>query len=266
MDDIDMEAAQESDEMSDTADLGTNSVEPRENKMVELKPFNFLDHPHDVRQQILRRMLVSDEPIKPFWNLGALEVAAEVSSKENFTTVLVAFAGNKELLDEATTILYGENSFKLQHAKVSLWWLKRIGSNISKIKTLTILPEEGVMDRFRTRFETLWYEIIHVLKVQHRLQYLQISFVNWTNRVDDRDGLDPAKIVYILEPRYALIRTLLSFRGLGKAVIKPGEFVNKYCAGLLEVALVLDPGQTTREVIAMEKDVAEPKKAKYLFT
>lgn len=259
IEDYDTNSVEESHETSSTA----NSVETPDKKSVDIKPFNFLGCPDDVRQRILRCILVSDKLIKPYWNFGALEVAAKVSGKENLNTLLVAFAGDKKLIDEATTILYGENTFKLQHAKVSLWWLKRIGSNISKIKHLIISVEEGVMDHFGTRFETLWYSIFLLLKAQHKLQSLRVNFSKWTHRVDN--GLDPNKDNYVLEPRYGLIRTLLNFRGLDMAKITPGPYATKYITNLLEDALVLDHGQTNKEMIELEEDIQGPKRAKYIM-
>lgn len=262
--DREKEAAREPNKTSITADLGTNPVEPPDNKIIEIKPFNFLGWPDNVRQHVLRCILVSDKPIKPYWNVGALEVAAENSGKENFTTILAAFAGNKKLIDEATTILYGENIFKLSHAKVSLWWLKRIGSNISKIKRLVISVEKGVMDQFGTRRETLWYSIFLLLKAQHKLKYLKVSFNQWDFLVDEADGLDPDKDVYIWEPRYAVLRTLLSFRGLDEAVMKPGKYVSRCHTSVLEEALVLAEGQTNQDVIELEKVIQGPIRTKYL--
>ena len=106
---------------------------------VELEPFDFLSLPDRVRQQILRAALVSHKQISPYWNLGALEVAAHHSNVGNYTEMVAAFAGNRELVDQATTILYSENHFHLKSAELSLWWLKRIGSNISKIRNLAIV-------------------------------------------------------------------------------------------------------------------------------
>ena len=263
--DHEQKPAKEPNETSNTADLRTSTVESSNNKKVEYRPFNLLGCPDNVVHQILRCVLFSDEQIKPFWNVGALEVAAEQSGKENFTTVLVAFAGSKKLVDEATTILYGENVFKLQHAKVSLWWLERIGSNISKIKRLAISVEEGVMDQFGTRSETLWYSIFLLLEAKHRLQCLKVSFAEWGNGVDDGDGLDPDRDIYVWEPRYGILRTLLSFRGLELAFITPGPYVGECYAELLEDALIMSPGQSNEELTEFEQEVEEPKRTKYLF-
>ena len=242
-----------------------NSVETLPNQTVDIKPFNFLGCPDNIRQRILHYILVvRNRPINPYWNLGALEVAAKDSGKENLNTLLVAFAGNRKLVDEATTVLYGENTFMLRHAKVSLWWLKRIGSNISKIKRLIIEVEEGVMDHFGTRLETLWYSIFLLLKAEHKLQILRVIFSKWTNQQYD-DGLDPNKDNYVLEPRYGLIRTLLSFRGLDRADIRPGPYVSRYITELLEYALTLDHGQADRDMIELEEDIQGPKRTKYLM-
>lgn len=246
-------------------DFRTNPVETPDNNKAKIKPSNLLDYPDDILRQILRYVLVRDSHIRPYWNFGATEVTAEESCKENVNPILVAFAGNKKLIDEATTIFYGENAFKLRHAKVSLWWLKRIGPNISKIKRLVLSVEEGVMDQFGTRFETLWYSILLLLEAQHKLECLKVNFANWTCKVDGRDGLDPKEDIYIWEPRHGVIRTLLGFRGLDMATVTPGKYLSDYSAELIEDALVLSPGQTNNELLALEDFVRERKRTKALF-
>ena len=257
-----MQKAHEPNEMSNTADLRMDPTESPNNKK-ETQLFNYVGCPDNVRQQILRYLLLSDEHIQPYWNFGSLEVAAHMSSRENFTTMIVAFAGNKELLDEATTILYGENEFSLEHAKVSLWWLKRIGPNISKLKHLRIVVEEGVMDHFGTRYETLWVSVFHLLEKKQNLQNLVVSFADWTMGICRDDGLNPEDCPYIWEPRYDVLRSLLSFRGLDSAIVEPGPFVTDRCADILRDALVMEPGQMSDAVLEMAADIQPPKRAKY---
>ena len=259
------EPARGPNETSNTDDLRNNPVESSGDVKVEIKPSGLLSCPDNVIQNILRFILVSNDQIQPYWNFGALEVPERESHKENFITIPAAFVGNKKLVDEATTILYGENVFKLRRAKVSLWWLKRIGSNVSKIKSLKLSLEEGVMDHFGTRFETLWYSIFLLLQAQHKLQNLKVSFKNWTLRIDNGDGLDPERAAYVWEPRYGIVRTLLSFRGLDKAIVTPGRYLNRYTTDLIQDALLMDPGQTNREVAEFEHDVRDQKHVKYLM-
>ena len=257
-----MQEAHEPNEMSNTADLRMDPTESPNNKK-ETQLFNYVGCPDKVRQQILRYLLLSDEYIKPYWNFGSLEVADHISSRENFTTMIVAFAGNKELLDEATTILYGENEFSLEHGKVSLWWLKRIGPNISKLKHLRIAVEEGVMDQFGTRYETPWVSIFYLLEKKQNLQSLAVNFAQWTMRIHRDDGLDPEDCPYVWEPRYDVLRSLLSFRGLDMAVVEPGPFVTERCADILQDALVMGPGQMSDAVLEMAADIQPPTRAKY---
>ena len=252
-------------ESSDTTDFRNLTIESLDKGKVEIKSFNFLGCPDNVLERILHWVLVRNKHIKPYWNFCSLEVAAEDARKENFAPILVALAGNEKLIDKATTILYGENVFKLQHAKVSLWWLKRIGSNLSKIKHLVISVEEGVKDGFGTRFETLWYSIFLLLEAEHKLQSLKVNFEPWTFKIDALDGLDPDKDRDIWEPRYGILRTLAGFRGLNRAIIKPGPYVNKRCTEVLEDALVMSPGQTSKDVTDLVKDLQGPKRTKYVF-
>lgn len=252
-------------ELDETSDFEMTSVESLNTKKFDLKPFNYQGCPDNVRKQLLRCLLVSNRKINPYYNFGSIEVPAHKSCRENYTTMIVAFAGNKELLDEATTILYGENVFELQRAKVSLWWLQRIGPNISKLKHLKITVEEGVLDQFLTRLETLWSSIFYLLERKHKLQNLAVSFARWTLRVNNTDGLDPDKHSFVWEPRYEVLRSLLSFRGLDRVVITPGPFVTEHFAEVLEEALLLGPGQTNEEVVRLAEDLAPPKRTKYSF-
>ena len=247
--------AKEPDETSNTADLGTNPVGSPNNQNIGIKPFNLLGCPDNVLQQILRLFLVSDEQIMPYWNFGAFEETGKDARKENFAPILVAFAGNKKLTDEATTILYGENIFNLQHAEVSMWWLKRIGSNVSKIKHLVISVEEGLMVPFGIRFESLWYSIFVLLRAQQKLRCLEVYFAHWTDQND--------KVV--LEPRYRLIRTLVNFRGLVKAIIRPGPWLNEWTAGLLQDAVVMSPGKSNNDIDDLEDWVKISTGPKYYF-
>lgn len=250
---------------SSIVDFSTNPVEDSGNGKAKNKPSNLLDYPDNVLQQILRYVIVRDTPIEPYWSFGAVQVAEEEAWKENVNPVLVAFAGNKKLIEPATTILYGENTFKLSHAKVSLWWLKRIGSNVSKIKRLVLSVEEGVMDPFGTRFETIWYSILVLLKAQHKLEILEVNFKNWTYKVCAADGLDPDQDIYVWEPRHGVIRTLLGFRGLAIATVVPGVYLNSYWSELIENALVMSPGETNDELLDLEDDVREKQRPKVWF-
>ena len=256
--------ANEVDKISDdTQYFPANLIESIYNQKAETKPFNLLGCPDNVIQQIFRCVLVSNEPIKPYWNFGALAAHDEKPDKENYTTMVAALAGNKKLVDEATTILYSENTFDLQHAKVALWWLKRIGpSNVSKIKRLKISVEEGEMDKvFGTRFETLWCSIFLLLQAQHKFQELEVSFANWTNP----DGSSPSHPIYVWEPRVAVIRTLLSFRGLHRAIIVPGPFLPEWYADVIQDALVMSQGQTNADVLDLERTVRGPQRSRYSF-
>ena len=260
--DCEMEPAEDFDE---TSDFEMTPVVSLTTMKYDIKPFNYQDCPDEVRKQLLRSLLLSSRKIKPYYNCGSVEVAAHKASRENYTTMLVAFAGNKALLDEATAILYGENVFDLSRAKVALWWLKRIGPNISKLKHLKITVEEGVLDQFLTRIETLWSSIFYLLETKHKLQTLAVSFARWTLHVNNADGLDPDKSCFIWEPRYGVLRSLLNFRGLERVVVTHGPFVTEHFAEVLQEALLLGEGETNEEVVRLAGDIAPPKRKKYSF-
>ena len=264
--DHDMNLPEEPAETAASANIETNPVESSDGKKVELEPFNLLGCSDDVLELILFNFFESDEEIRPFWNFDALEVPAKVACNENiFGPVLVAFAGNKRLMDLATTILYSDNTFDLRDAKISLWWLKRIGSNISKLKYLRISVGEGVVDSFGTRSESLWLEIILMLKARSNLINLDVNFAGWTGGIDCDDGLNPATSGYILEPRYAFVRTLLTFRNINSTIMRPSIWVPKPTTNTLRSALVLPPGQTSPRILGLEREIREPRRTKKLM-
>ena len=267
--DIGITSANGLEETSDINILQTNPAGSPHDHEVEIQPFDLLGCPDNVIQQILQNILVKDEPIKPYWNLGALEVREQDANKANFTTDLIAFpaiafASHSRLLDAATTVFYGENTFDLQHPKVALWWLKRIGPNISKIKHLKIKVEEGEMNGL-TRPETLWYSIFLLLQAKHqthRLLELEVDFANWTH---PDAFISPGLPIDARESRNAIITILLSFRGLRKAKIVPGLYVSPWTAGVIQGALLMSSGQTNADVMALEQIFQGPQRIRYSF-
>ena len=261
-----MNLPEEPAETAASADTETNSVESFDGKKVELEPFNLLGCSDDVLEQILFNFFDIEYEIQPFWNLDALEVLPKVACNENIAgPVLVAFAGNKRLMDLSTTILYSDNFFDLRDAKISLWWLKRIGSNISKLRYLRISVGEGVLDTFGTRSESLWLEIILLLKAHSTLIQLDVNFAGWTADTDCDDGLNPATSFYIQEPRYAFLRTLLSFRNINHTTMKPSIYVPKPTTNTLRSALVMPEGQTSFRINQLEREVRPLRRGKKLM-
>ena len=249
-----------------SANLETNPVESFAGKKVELEPFNLLGCSDDVLEQILFNFFESDEEIRPFWNFEALEVPPKVACNENISgPVLVAFAGNKRLMDLATTILYSDNIFDLRDARISLWWLKRIGSNTSKLRYLKLSVGQGVVDSFGTRSESLWLEIILLLKAKSNLVNLDVNFAGWTGDIDCDDGLNPATSVYILEPKCAFVRTLLTFRNIKRTIMKPSIYVPKSTINTLRSALVMPSGQTSPRILKLEREIRPPRRTKKLM-
>ena len=264
--DHDMNLPEEPAEMEASANIQPNLVESFDGKEVELEPFNLLGCSDVVLEKILLTIFEDEEKIKPFWNFEALEVPAGVACNENiFGPILVAFAGNKRLMEQATTILYSGKIFELRDAKISLWWLRRIGSNISKLRSLKISVGEGVVDSFGTRSELLWLEIILLLKAQSNLINLDVDFADWTGEIDRDDGLDPATSVYIREPRYDFVRTLSTFRNIQSTNIKPGTYVPKPTTTTLRRALVMAPGETNRRITQLERETEPPRRTKKLM-
>ena len=257
------EPLEEPDEMSDITE---HPMEPFNEEQVETKPFNFLGCPVKVRQQILCSALHNDEQIEPYWNFGALEVPARRACKQNYPTIVAAFAGDKELVDQTASILYGENVFNLQHARIALWWLRRIGpANVAKLRYLVVTVQEGVTDVFGTRIETLWRRFFHLLHTNHKLDSLSVSFKRWTLETGEVDGLGPHNQA-VWEPRHIILRTLFAFRGLQRAVIERGSFVSRFRARTLERALVMAPGETNDDVRACMRGLPLPERSKVRYS
>ena len=264
--DHDANLLEEPAEIAASANIETNPVESFDGKKVELAPFNLLGFSDKVLEQILSNIFESEEEIKPFWNFDALEVPPKVACNENILgPVLVAFAGNKRLMDLGTTILYCDNVFDLRDAKISLWWLKRIGSNISKLRYLRIFVGQGVVDSFGTRSESLWLEIILLLKARSKLINLDVNFAGWTGDIDCDDGLNPATSRYILEPRLAFVRTLITFRNINRTIMKPSIYVPKPTTNTLRSALVMPSGQTSPRIINLEREIRPVRRTKKLM-
>ncbi len=256
-------------ETSNTADLGKNPTGSPNDQNV----FNLLgcpDNVRHVRQNILRHLLVSDRQIKPYWNLHSLEVPYQDSLTENYAPSLAAFAANSQLVDEATTILYGENTFNLSHARLALWWLRRIGpANVSKLKQLIMHFEEGPMAPFGIRIESTWYSVVLVLEAAQpqglKFHLLALDFARWTEAIKPKGGLNPRLDTEVWEPRFGAVRTLFRFRGVGTAVVDEGEVINEYVAETLQRALVMAPGQTDQGILDVVAAIQGPVRQVYLF-
>ena len=251
------EPSKESDEMSESTEVPTNPV--------DIQPFNFLGCPDKVRHIILRHVLENNRPIRPYYNFGSLELPAHMANQENYPTVVAAFAGNADLVDQATTILYGVNEFQLRRADVALWWLKRIGpTNVSKLSCLSVSLDEGVADHFGTRKEAVWRRAFSLLHERHRLYSLAIDFKDWTLQTTTEDGLN-SEDGRVWGPRYAILRMLLQWRGLGDAEMEPGSFVTDDAADVLEDAVTMQPGETSGAVRKFEDVIRTPVGSRYSF-
>lgn len=211
----------------------------------------------------------------PYYNYGSVEVPCVPSNPgkvpwldyepppENFeTSVIVAATGNTGLVEEASQILYGENLFKFGDAKVALWWLKRIGSNLSKLKRLGFCLDEGYMSPFEVRFEKVWYSAFLVLRSHHHLDYLNINFRGWTHKERD-DPYNSNVDSEIWAPRQGALRTLLKFRDIKRAIILPGPYLTAHYARVLENALMMPKGQTNQDVTNFEHLLHETHRQKY---
>ena len=260
------ERSEESDEMSDNTEVPTNSVASFNQNNVDIKPFNFLGCPDKVRQRILHHVLRNQNPIRPYYKFGALELPAHMATRENYPTVVAAFAGNAELVDQASTILYGENVFHLRDAKVALWWLQRIGrANVSRLRHLHVALDEGVADHFGTRKEAVWRKAFVILHDHQRLSSLSVGFRGWTTETGAEDGLS-GEDVRVWGPRYAVLMMLLSWRGLHDVEMNWGAFVTSEDAEVLVNALVMEPGETSEEAEKFLRLLAARSRERYSFS
>ena len=223
-------------------------------------PFKLENCEDEDRQLILQYALAKDEPIAPYYNAHSVHLDDPDREIKNFDiSLLLAFAGNAALYEEALAILYGENFFGFDNPRVMLWWMKRIGDNSTrKLRHLTIQFTEGQV-HYRgytiedAREERLWYNTLLWFKPRQQLEEVLLCFNKWTDGHWEKAHWHVIEL-WEIEMKRRIYHLLLSFRGLGSVHINPGKLIQENEVRTLITAMTLDVGATTpQEVTRMGK-------------
>lgn len=148
-------------------------------------PFRFLDLGPELRNRILKEVLVHDWYTIPYYNNGSLEaIESEVQASNYDTSIL---STSKQINQEAATLLYGQNIFYFKQPLVALWFFKHIGAqNLSKVRQVSlVLSSASLEGTHRRRLdvvdERLWQEVFAWLKPRHRIDEIELNFSLWHN-------------------------------------------------------------------------------------
>lgn len=204
------------------------------------KPFPFENFPPSIRNRLLYQVLPR-RTITPQYNEGSVQESCYAT--QDFTDIDLApdvlAVGNKAFYSAATAAFYGRKTFTFNGPTLALWWFKRIGSNLTKVRDVRFNLGDGyVKGSLGVRVERIWYLLISWLKDHHRLSKLFIDTESW-----NIEAFNPA----MFAQRHNVLRQLLQFRGLERVEIVPGGWVNARAAGVLEREMVLEKGQTSQE-------------------
>ena len=233
-----------------------SSVTPKTSPRAHHKtsgPFRFLDCEPKVRDVILQHALTQDHMIEPYYRIGSLELGAKDhdSNEENYDiSILLATAGSPTLYDQARTALYGSNHLHFDDPRLLLWWLKAIGSNIRRVRNLSLTLSEGEVlpgDAVSIRQEKIWYNALVWLKSRHRLHNLDLDFGGWKFLKGNRANTD-SQIEDSEKARHDVYRTLLKYRELKEVRVEPGPWLKDPYASILERAMSLGIGESREEI------------------
>lgn len=172
------------------------------------EPFDFKRLPRSIRYKIFTIALSHSDPIHPIQDAitRGQPLHGEGPSFSSITAAMLPVS--KQFCIEASEIFYGLNRFRFQEPRVALWWFKRIGSNVPKVKNVTFLLSSCFYDPTNTPKERVWVILLNCLRPKQRFTRLTISFQNW-GMVDHLrewpDGEDVEKA------RFKVLNVLLKF-------------------------------------------------------
>ncbi len=178
-------------------------------------------------------MLLRTHSIHPFYNYCSVELPEHLSPTEDFDTSLLL--ANKQLLSQASDILYTLNTFTFTTPEPALWFLKRIGpTNLSKLRTANFILDTGESNQaFGVPREKLWRNLFEWLKPRHRLEHLAVSFRKWHHTSEERERV---------------IKVLLSYRGVERVTVRRGGCISKPWVDILERVIMGREGERFMEV------------------
>lgn len=215
--------------------------------------------------------------VAPRYNVGSVQ-DTYLATKDltNIDIGLFLRLGDMAFYQAAMSAFYGSNIYIFSDPTLALWWLKRIGSLLQKVKELRFHFHEGeVTGSLNVRTERIWFLLFDWLKSRHQLQRIVINVKEWDTRTFG-EGSQPLRDPRIFETRHSILRKFLTFRGLSTAKIVGGRWVNAFEVGVLEKAMTLGEGETREDVERYDGrleeqlgwELKEPlvqKKARYLI-
>ncbi|KAK4692077.1 hypothetical protein P7C71_g5056, partial [Lecanoromycetidae sp. Uapishka_2] len=222
--------------------------------------FRFLDLPQHLRHRILYHA-IPKRTIAPRYNQGSVQEGYEATKNlidVNIAPIVLAI-GNKAFYYAATAAFYGNNIFTFDDPTLALWWLKRIGTNLRKVRHLHFNLGDGeVNPSMSVRSERIWQILSTWLLPRHKLSSIHINTKEWDPR--PTRGSKPLRDPQIFATRHKVLRTLLKFRGFSNVKVVPGRWVNRFEAGVLEKAMRLEIGETSEVVerydVRLERQLA----------
>ena len=199
------------------------------------KPFRFMGLVPEIRNQILQVVLRRSDSIIPYYNYCSVELPEHMAVNENVDTSVLQV--NKQIYEEASHVLYTENTFVFEAPEVALWWLKRIGPSVARIRTAGFVLDSGeVSQAFGAVKEQLWRILFAWLKPRHHIQHFIISFRKWHQNHELR------------RERERVMLILLEYRGIEHVTIKRSNYIDKTGADFIERCMMLKEGETFQEL------------------
>ena len=187
----------------------------------------------NIQSRVLQFLLVRPAPYKPWYNYCSAEQPEYMVRAPNIDIPLVLV--NKEISARATDVFYGENVFDFNRPEVSLWWLKRIGANISKIRHIQVFFTTGRDRGFRTSQEVLWLKFLNWIKRTQMVSSARVDFGKWYDLLKKGEDVWPEQTT---KERHEIVKVLEGFGGLVQADVRRGWWLTKMQAKDLESAMM----------------------------
>ncbi|MCJ1375018.1 hypothetical protein MMC20_006252 [Loxospora ochrophaea] len=200
-------------------------------------PSSFLALDASLRKQILGLVLSRDYPIHPYYNQGSLEVPEYLVETPNVDLSILLV--NKQLNKEASDLFYGENIFVLDKPIEALWWLRRIGGSVTKVRRTVFHLSSGILDgHLNTWEERLWLNVITWIAPRHEIREIAVSFDKWLPL--GGAAFQGEDLALAEDARFRILDILHSFGGMSYVEIYGGRFLTSYEKRDLEDSMLLD--------------------------
>ena len=180
-----------------------------------------------IRYEILKYALIRRNLVRPCYHEGNLEDAFNSPVGQVIDSSLLQV--NKLLSFEASEVLYGENGFIIGRPDMGSWWLKKIGSNLAKLRALRIDFNSGIANNLNVSNERLWLGMLTWLAPRHQIQTLYLSFKGWRSleRGEERHNSDGFVVELAKHTREEIVSLLRTFERVDTVEIDGGEFLSK---------------------------------------